>query len=498
MSVARTQVPRLGVLWCPHWPVVVAGAGADEAVAVLHANRVVAMSRRAAADGIVVGQRRREAQARCPQVRIAAHDPMREARAFDRVTQAIAALIPRVEVTEPGTITFVARGPARFYGGEQPMLARMIDEITASIAAPGSSLTSVGAIGGGIADGRFAATIAARRSAGTGRPCTVPAGREATAAFLAPLSVRVLGEVAGLAAEVVDLLQRLGVQRLGELAALPSPDVLARFGQPGVFAQRIAAGGDDRLPGTVEPPPGSAVQRDFDEPVHHSDIVVFAARQLADDLVGAQAAQGRVVTRLVVTLQTEHGEHSPTGGSLFDTLRGLSDSYIIGIAPPDADGVRIRALQAGADDVVSTTVNPDELAARCQALLRRPRHLHARWDPLQASVITLGPLTVDLGRKEIRVHERDVPVTRIEFALFEQLCRRPAEVCARVQLLEEVWGPNWVGDTHVVDVHLSNLRRKLQEHAPDMRFIHTVRGIGFRLSNDLVRNEPSTRLLVTA
>lgn len=310
MAVARTQVPRLGVLWCPHWPVVVAGAGADEAVAVLHANRVVAMSRRAAAEGVVVGQRRREAQARCPQVRIAAHDPMREARAFDRVTQAIAALIPRVEVTEPGTITFVARGPARFYGGEQPMLVRMIDEITASIAGLGSTLTAVGSIGGGIADGRFAATIAARRSASVGRPCTVPAGREATAAFLAPLSVRVLGEVAGLAAEVVDLLQRLGVQRLGELAALPAPDVLARFGQPGVFAQRIAAGGDDRLPGTVEPPPGSAVQRDFDEPVHHSDIVVFAARQLADDLVGAQAAQGRVVTRLVVTLQTEHGELS--------------------------------------------------------------------------------------------------------------------------------------------------------------------------------------------
>ena len=384
MSVARTQVPRLGVLWCPHWPVVVAGAGADEAVAVLHANRVVAMSRRAAADGIVVGQRRREAQARCPQVRIAAHDPMREARAFDRVTQAIAALIPRVEVTEPGTITFVARGPARFYGGEQPMLARMIDEITASIAAPGSSLTSVGAIGGGIADGRFAATIAARRSAGTGRPCTVPAGREATAAFLAPLSVRVLGEVAGLAAEVVDLLQRLGVQRLGELAALPSPDVLARFGQPGVFAQRIAAGGDDRLPGTVEPPPGSAVQRDFDEPVHHSDIVVFAARQLADDLVGAQAAQGRVVTRLVVTLQTEHGEHSErvwyrsTGlnvGAVVERVRWQLDAWAqLAAITAGIIVLRLEPAEVRSDDGVQLGLwggrtQADEWAARAVARL---------------------------------------------------------------------------------------------------------------------------------
>ena len=108
---------------------------------------------------------------------------------------------------------------------------------------------------------------------------------------------------------------------------------------------------------------------------------------------------------------------------------------------------------------------------------------------------------MDVGRKEIQVHGADVPVTRIEFALFEQLCRHPAEVRARVQLLEEVWGPNWVGDTHVVDVHLSNLRRKLQKLAPELRFIHTVRGVGFRLSTDLLRAEMSaddSRKLVSA
>jgi DNA-binding response OmpR family regulator len=177
----------------------------------------------------------------------------------------------------------------------------------------------------------------------------------------------------------------------------------------------------------------------------------------------------------------------PKGGSLFDAMRALGDAYVVGIAPAGADTMRIRALRAGADDVVATDVNPDELAARCQALLRRPRGIQVRWDPMKASIISLGPLVVDVGRKEIRVRDEDVPATRIEFALFEQLCRRPAEVCARVQLLEEVWGPNWVGDTHVVDVHLSNLRRKLQQFAPELRFIHTVRGVGFRLSNDLLR-----------
>ena len=68
----------------------------------------------------------------------------------------------------------------------------------------------------------------------------------------------------------------------------------------------------------------------------------------------------------------------------------------------------------------------------------------------------------------------------------EHLCRRPTEVASRSELLESVWGQNWVGDTHVVDVHLSNLRRKLDQAAPEMRVVHTVRGVGFRISNEVL------------
>ncbi|HRE03251.1 MAG TPA: response regulator transcription factor, partial [Ilumatobacteraceae bacterium] len=186
---------------------------------------------------------------------------------------------------------------------------------------------------------------------------------------------------------------------------------------------------------------------------------------------------------IIVDLSLDGSEATP----LFDTLRQMSDCYMIGLAPTATEAERVRALRAGGDDALSLPVSADELAARCQAMLRRPRQLHSRWDPMAASLVNIGPLQVDLGRKELRVRGHDVPVTRIEFALFEQLCRKPAEVCSRVHLLEQVWGPNWVGDTHVVDVHLSNLRRKLQRHAPELRFIHTVRGIGFRLSNDLLR-----------
>jgi two-component system OmpR family response regulator len=79
-----------------------------------------------------------------------------------------------------------------------------------------------------------------------------------------------------------------------------------------------------------------------------------------------------------------------------------------------------------------------------------------------------------------------VQTTRIEFSLLEQLCRRPTEVCTREDLLDAVWGTKWVGDNHVVDVHLSNLRRKLDNAAPGVKVIHTVRGVGFRLANDVL------------
>ena len=83
------------------------------------------------------------------------------------------------------------------------------------------------------------------------------------------------------------LLGRLGIHRLGDLAVLPPADVLARFGWQGAFARTVAAGGDERFPGTQDPPVGMQVQRVFEEPVHHTDIVVFAARQLAEELAAA-------------------------------------------------------------------------------------------------------------------------------------------------------------------------------------------------------------------
>ena len=162
--------------------------------------------------------------------------------------------------------------------------------------------------GVGIADGRFTAAVAARRAVRLGAPVVVPPG--GSAEFLAPLPVRLLSVVGGLDDRFVDLLTRLGLRRLGDVAALPAPDVLARFGEPGAFARTVAAGSDVRPPGTSDPPRGCRFEHVFDEPVHQTDTLVFVARHLAGELGARLAGDGQACTKLVVTAETDHGERS--------------------------------------------------------------------------------------------------------------------------------------------------------------------------------------------
>lgn len=176
----------------------------------------------------------------------------------------------------------------------------------------------------------------------------------------------------------------------------------------------------------------------------------------------------------------------PTFNRLLGQIRRCPEIYMV-IVGANSDEQRVTVLRNGADDAVPTEVSADELVQRCQAMMRRPRPKNAISTNLDPKVLYFGPLVVDLARREMKVNRHTVPATRLEFDLFSQLCLKPLEVCSRAQLLENVWGPHWVGDTHVVDVHLSNLRRKLTERAPDVRFMHTVRGIGFRLADDLLR-----------
>ena len=380
----RSIAPRLGVLWSPNWAVVAAQATAAEPVVVLHGNRVVAHSLAAAREGIVVGQRRRQAQSCCPQVRLVAHDPDGDARRFEGVVTAIAALIPRIEITEPGMLSFLAKGPSRYFGGEAAMAERMRNLATSVLAEAGTALEAVGGFGVGVADGRFAATIAAQQSAAHSPPVIVANGPAATARFLAAFPVQLLASVAGLDGEFVQLLQRLGIRLLGDLAALSTADVLARFGRAGEFAHRLASGGDDRPPDTVEPPSGLVAIQVLDDPAHHVDTLVFIARQLADELSGALSADGKVCTRLIITAETDHSERNErlwyrstglSAAAMVERARWQLDAWVNSAAlSAGVTMLRLEPIEVRSDDGVQLGLwggrtQADEWAARAVARL---------------------------------------------------------------------------------------------------------------------------------
>jgi protein ImuB len=295
-----TAVPRLVTVWCPDWSVTAARHADpdDTPAAVLHANRVVARSRRAEQAGVTIGQRRRDAQRCCPELILLDHDPVRDAREFEPVVRAIAEMAPRLDVVEPGWITLAARGPSRYFGGDHALARRLTALVAELTGAP---------VGVGVADGRVASAIAARLATSQ-QPVVVPPGRSPR--YLAPLPVAWLREVGDAASDLVDVFVRLGLTTLGDVAALPAADVLARFGRPGAHAHLLAGGADARPAVAVDPVPDRRVERVFEPPVEQVAPVVFVAKQLADQLVAGLAAEGRVCTRLLVVAETEHGERS--------------------------------------------------------------------------------------------------------------------------------------------------------------------------------------------
>ena len=291
--------PRIVSIWVPDWPVTAAGFDADVAAAVMGANRVIARTDAAAVDGVVIGQRRRQAQRRCPQLTLVDRDVDRDAREFEPLVRAVAELSPRLDVIEPGWISLLARGPSRYFGGDQALVERLHKAISAESAQPA---------GIGVADGRFASSVAARLAVRRSEPIIVEP--VASPAFCADLPIGWLQTLGECNAELVELFGRLGLRRLGDLAALEYADVLGRFGHPGVHAHALASGADVRPTSTTDPAPERRLDQVLDDPAAQSSAVVFIAKQLADELAGSLGADGRVCTRLVVVLESEHGERS--------------------------------------------------------------------------------------------------------------------------------------------------------------------------------------------
>ncbi len=291
-------MPRVLALWCMDWPAVAAAAAvglpATDPVAVTLANRVIACSAAARAVGVRRGLRRREAQARCPQLHVVTADPARDARHFEVVTAAVDEVVPRVEVLRPGLLVVAVRGAARYFGSEQAAAERLVD----AVAAAGAECQT------GVADQLPTAVFAAR----AGR--IVEPGRDAS--FLSGLSIRQLAAEPSLAGagreDLADLLWRMGIRTIGQFAELSRTDVASRFGADAISAHRFACGEPDRGPSGRELPAELDAVLDCDPPIDRVDAAAFAGRSLAGELHRRLEGAGVGCTRLAISAVTANGE----------------------------------------------------------------------------------------------------------------------------------------------------------------------------------------------
>jgi len=360
-------------VWSPDWPVFTAAtaAGLDPAApaAVLSGGMVLACTANARAAGVRRGLRRREAQYRCPDLAVLDRDLAEEARAFEPVVVAVEAVAPGVEVVRPGLCTVAARGPARYFGGDAPAAERLAAE--ASAAGPGDRCRA------GVAEGAFAATLAAR----AGR--VVAPGR--TPEFLAEHPLEAIERP-----ELVDLLRRLGLRTLGDFACLPAPDVVARFGAEGAHVHRLARGLDPLPPDARRPAPELMVHVELDPPARTVEQAAFAARPLADALHARLVAAGVGCIRLTVEAATEHGQSHVrvwrhegvlTPEAIAERVRWQLDGWLNnrGPAPKPTSGVAVLRLtpeevvEHGGDQLGlwSATAADAEAAARAGRALAR-------------------------------------------------------------------------------------------------------------------------------
>ena len=169
-------------------------------------------------------------------------------------------------------------------------------------------------------------------------------------------------------------------------------------------------------------------------------------------------------------------------GSGFDVCRELrrsSEVPVIMLTARGEEADRIVGLELGADDYVVKPFSAREVIARIRAVLRR---VEARASAIAAGPFVIGPLRLDPARRSVELDGAPVNLSRKEFELLERLIRDAGTVVTREQLIEDVWDMNWFGSTKTLDVHVSSLRKKLDDDPDEPRFLHTVRGVGFRFS----------------
>jgi protein ImuB len=277
------------------------------------------------------------------------------ARAFEPVLAVIAEFCPQVEVLRPGLAAIAARGPARYFGGEETLAARLTEAVGRR------GITSQA----GVADGLFAADLAARSGpAGL----VIPPGE--TQQFLAALPVaalrcaELLFDLPGLPG-LTELLPRLGIHALGEFAALPAAEAGSRFGAQGLIAHRLARGLDPRPLAPHPPRLDLSVEQAFEPPAEQSEPVVFTAKALADRMHAQLTARGVACVRVQVQVVCADGRELSrlwrhdgllSALAVAERVRWQLDGWRAGSVPPGK-----AAPDAGAGGITLVRLVPDQL-----------------------------------------------------------------------------------------------------------------------------------------
>ena len=352
-SASGDEPVRSLAVWVPDWPLAALGVDPDEPAAVFVANRVVAATPAARSAGVRRQMRRREAQSRSPALAVHEREPDVEGRRFEPVALALESFTPRVEVRRPGLVLFPTRGPSRYFGGDESLADGVHEALGGLTSSEGAASTRLcRQVRIGVADGSFAAVQAARRAA-DGTVIVPPGG---SAEFLAPLPLGAVGDP-----DLVGVLSRLGMATLGDVAVLPRPSMLGRFGPGGVIAHRLASGDDPYPPSLTAPPPELAVAADVDPPADNVAPLAFLARRLADDVHRGLAARGSVCSRVLVTAVAETGERSErlwrhegalTAGAIADRVRWQMDGWL-----------QAPAHRRPRGPIVHLEIRPDEVLA---------------------------------------------------------------------------------------------------------------------------------------
>ena len=216
-----------------------------------------------------------------------------------------------------------------------------------------------------------------------------------------------------------------------------------------------------------------------DEPSIFEPFSAALSREGFEPVVASTLADARAAwaSREPDLVLLDLGLPDGDGRDLCRELRAASDVPIIVLTARGTELERVLGLELGADDYVVKPFSGAEVIARMRAVLRR-----ARSSPEPSPVVEIGPLRVDSGSRRVWLSNDELSLSRKEFDLLAELVAHAGEVVTREDLMARVWDENWFGSTKTLDVHVRWLRGKLGDDPAAPRFVHTVRGVGFRFT----------------